>query len=477
MTEAAPRANFPARFRRRLTVIFVVVASSASGALAASSYTAVTAQRERSFVDRATFQAATTAALLRSDVEPDDIGERLAAFGETLTADVVALAGDSSFASSPRLDRALLPASLVNDRPLDGDAAEISVGGTNYRIIGMTAERSGTDLYFFFSREELEESLRELATILAVGWIAVTAISAGVGAFVARRTLRPVRTAADAARAIAEGLLDTRLPVSGSDEFSTLARTFNEMAQALQAKLDELSIAHQRERRFTGDVAHELMTPLGALVAEASVLETHLDGMEPTARRMAELLVSDIRRLRSLVEELLELARLDAERAVGDYEEVSIGALITPIAATLSTDGIRLSGDVDTVVHVNRGCLERIVSNLIRNAVVHGRPPIDIEVAAGRSMVLVSVRDHGPGLAPDDVPHVFDRFYKADSSRSGGGTGLGLAIASEYARLIGADLSVANHPQGGAVFTLALNPPAVQRQRRRPRPDVRDLAR
>jgi two-component system, OmpR family, sensor histidine kinase MtrB len=431
------------------------VASSASGALAVSSYTAVSAYRERSFVERSRFQALTNAALLRRDVQPQDIEERLAAFGETLTADVVAVLGDRTFSSAPLLSEDLVPVELRELDALDADAAEVTVGDTGYRVVGVTAQRSGTELYFFFSRAELRESLRELLRILVVAWMAVTAIAGGVGIFVARRTLRPVRSAADAAHAVAEGLLDTRLEVSGSDEFSTLAQAFNEMAHALQTKLDELSAAHQRERRFTGDVAHELMTPLGALVTEASVLEAHLDQMPPTARRMAELVAADIRRLRQLVEELLELARVDAATAAGDAGPVRIEDVIArSIVAAGTPEGVVVEGDVEAVVVTNSGCLERILSNLVRNAIVHGRRPVTVGAKVSARSAEIQVRDAGDGIPGEHLPHVFDRFYKADPSRSGGGSGLGLAIALEYARLIGATLEAGNAPGGGALFTL-----------------------
>src|SRR5207247_2816676 len=130
----------------------------------------------------------------------------------------------------------------------------------------------------------------------------------------ARRPLGACGRASAAARSIAEGLLDTRLPVQGRDEFGAWAASFNEMAQALEDKIAALSEARERERRFTADVAHELRTPLTALVSEASLLREHLDRMPEDVRRPAELLVDDVARLRRLVEDLMAVSRLAAGR-------------------------------------------------------------------------------------------------------------------------------------------------------------------
>ena len=453
-------AAFPVRFRRRLALTVMAVASIASGVLALGGFLFVREYRENSFVNRADLQADTTAALLRRDVRPTDVQDRLAAFGETLAADVVAADGASEFTSADHLSVDAVPDSLLEDPT--SPPREIELRGERYRVVGRVAPESGTRLYFFFSRSELSTSLRELATILAAGWCAVTVAAAIAGSLVARHTLRPVRTAAVAARAVAEGLLDTRMTAAGSDEFATMARAFNEMAQALEAKIEELSAAHERERRFTGDVAHELMTPLGAIVAEASLLESHLDELPPEPRRMAELLVADARRLRTLVEELLELSRADAATEVAPDDAQPVGSFLVSVLQQGGYEGIVLSGDLDIEVAVNTACLTRVVSNLVQNAQHHGAPPIEMHVERLGAGVRIAVRDHGPGIAPGDLPHLFERFYKADQSRSEKGAGLGLAIATEYTRLLNGHLRAENHPGGGAVFTLSV-PPAVTR--------------
>jgi signal transduction histidine kinase len=328
------------------------------------------------------------------------------------------------------------------------------VAGTHYLVVGGPGG-GDTELYFFFSEEGLRHDLALLRNILA-GGVGILVLLAGfAGALLARQTLRPVGRASDAARSLAEGLLETRLPVEGRDEFGSWAQSFNEMAAALETKIADLSAAQARERRFTADVAHELRTPLTALVGEASLLAEHLDSMPPESRRPAELLVADVGRLRRLVEDLMEISRFDAGQENVHAETVELGALT---AATVRARGwearVRLEADEVELTSDPRR-LERIVANLVGNAVEHGDTAVAVRVGSDGGP-FVEVADHGPGIAREHLPHLFERFYKADAARSGGGTGLGLAIAQENARLLGGRIEVWSEPGKGTRFTLRL---------------------
>ena len=149
----------------------------------------------------------------------------------------------------------------------------MSVGDARYVLVGGNVVGTDTHLYFFFPEDELWSELADLRNILLAGTVLLVLLAAGAGALVARRTLAPVARASEAAQSIAEGLLETRLPVEREDEFGAWAQSFNEMAEALDAKISALAAAQERERRFTSDVAHELRTPLTALVAEAEALD------------------------------------------------------------------------------------------------------------------------------------------------------------------------------------------------------------
>ena len=208
------------------------------------------------------------------------------------------------------------------------------------------------------------------------------------------------------------------------------------MADALEGKITALSEAQARERRFTADVAHELRTPLTAIVNEASLLADHIDQMPAEARRPAELLVEDVKRLRDLVEDLMEISRLDAGTQPLRPEPVDLGALVeTAIRARGWEERVRVdAGRLVLVTDPRR--VERIVANLIGNALEHGGKDVAARVGRDSLRAFVEVSDRGPGIAREDLPHLFDRFYKADPARAGRGTGLGLAIALENARLL-----------------------------------------
>jgi two-component system, OmpR family, sensor histidine kinase MtrB len=335
----------------------------------------------------------------------------------------------------------------------------VKVAGTHYLVVG--GPSGNTELYFFFSEQNLQHELAQLRTILLAGVGILVLVAGLVGALLARSTLRPVARASAAARSLAEGLLETRLPVTGRDEFGGWAQAFNEMAAALEAKISALSLAQARERRFTADVAHELRTPLTALVGEASLLADHLDSIPPESRRPAELLIADVGRLRRLVEDLMEISRFDAGRESVHAETVDLGSLTAAaIRARGWDERVRLDAE-EVVVTSDPRRLERIVGNLIGNAFEHGGRGVAVRVGRDGVGAFVEVVDQGPGILPEHLPHLFDRFYKADPSRSGRGTGLGLAIAQENARLLGGQIEVWSELGEGTRFTLRLDEPVT----------------
>jgi two-component system, OmpR family, sensor histidine kinase MtrB len=458
MTERS-RAIHPGRLRRRLTLAFALTAGIAAAALAAGSFVIVREARLDDSRDRALEQSRFNL-VLASEVLPTEGPEGLLdAYARRGNFETVLLVDGTAYPSSLSLSEEQIPEDLrglVEDGQLAYERTDVA--DTRYLVTG--GEVPGGDgsdqAYFFFSEEELWDDLAQLRNILLIGLGIVVFVAALAGALLARRTLAPVARASSAARSLAEGLLDTRLPVESSDEFGVWAASFNEMADALEGKITELSEAQARERRFTADVAHELRTPLTAIVNEASLLGEHIERMPPEARRPAELLVEDVKRLRDLVEDLMEISRLDAGTQPVRPERVDIGSLV---AAALRARGWerRVDIDVDEVVlTTDPRRFERIVANLIGNALEHGGRDVAVRVGIDGVGAYVEVTDHGPGIAREDLPHLFERFYKADPARTGRGTGLGLAIALENARLLGGDLEVASEPGVGARFTLRL---------------------
>jgi two-component system sensor histidine kinase MtrB len=441
--------------RRRLTIAFMLAVGLSAAALALGSYFVVRHSLLADSVASAEQQARRNLA-----VAPAYLGqgtdELLAAYGRSTAGFRTAgIRRGRPFSSSPSAGMRQVPAGLrrlVSRGELGYERTDVA--GDHYLVVGGPAGQE-TELYYFFPENGLRHDLALLRNILA-GGVGILVLLAGfAGALLARQTLRPVGRASDAARSLAEGLLETRLPVEGRDEFGSWAQSFNEMASALETKIADLSAAQARERRFTADVAHELRTPLTALVGEASLLAEHLDSMPPESRRPAELLVADVGRLRRLVEDLMEISRFDAGQENVHAETVELGALTAATVRARGWEGrVRLEADEVELTSDPRR-LERIVANLVGNAVEHGDTDVAVRVGSDGGP-FVQVADHGPGIAREHLPHLFERFYKADAARSGAGTGLGLAIAQENARLLGGRIEVWSEPGKGTRFTLRL---------------------
>jgi two-component system sensor histidine kinase MtrB len=442
-------------FRRRLTITFALAVGLSAAALGTGTYFVVRHNLLADSVDSSVTQTRRNLVVARAygSAQTGDLVQAYRGRGDFET---VAAHNGQVFLSGTSVTLQSVPSGLrqvVAVGELGYQRATIA--GRHYVVTG-TPAANGTRLYFFFPEDEVWHELAQLRNIL-LGGVGILALLAAVaGVVLARSTLRPVGRASAAAQSIAEGLLETRLPVEGQDEFGAWAQSFNEMAAALEAKIGELQAAQARERRFTSDVAHELRTPVTALLGEASLLGEHLDRMPPESRRPAELLIADVGRLRRLVEELMEISRFDAGVENVHAEEVDVAALV---AGTVRARGweerVRLNGDGLELTSDPRR-LERIVANLVGNALEHGASEVSVRLARDDGSALVEVADDGPGIAPEHLPHLFERFYKADAARSGEGTGLGLAIAQENARLLGGEISVLSEPGAGSAFTLRL---------------------
>jgi signal transduction histidine kinase len=439
----------------------MLVAGFAAAVLAVSSYFIVREARLSDSLDRALEQGRFNLVLAGETLDPSptttETSDLLDAYERRGTFETVGRTGTRAFSSSLSLGDEQIPAAL-QELVAGGRLAyeRVDIGGTRYLVVGGRVPSADTELYYFFDEDRVWDELGQLRTILLSVLGAVALLGGLVGFVLARGLLRPVARASVAAHSLAEGLLDTRLPVESEDEFGAWAASFNEMAEALEAKITALSEAQARERRFTSDVSHELRTPLTALVAEASLLAEHLDRMPEAARRPAELLVNDVARLRDLVEDLMEISRLDAGEARIRKEPVDLGSLVrTAVHSRRWDDRVTIDRE-EVVVSTDPRRLERIVANLVGNALEHAGRDVSVRVGKDGVAAFVEVSDSGPGIPPDRLPHVFDRFYKADSSRAGPGSGLGLAIALENARLLGGDLEVWSEVGRGTRFTLRL---------------------
>jgi two-component system sensor histidine kinase MtrB len=343
---------------------------------------------------------------------------------------------------------------LYWQRIVEGDKPYL-VGGT--KVIG-----GGPTGYMLKSLEPEAKDLNSLAWSLGIATGLALIGSALLAQAAATTVLKPVHRLGTAARRLGEGKLDTRLRVSGTDELADLSRTFNRTAESLEKRVADMSAREQASRRFVADMSHELRTPLTAITAVTEVLEEELDAetgsVDPMIEPAVRLVVSETRRLNNLVENLMEVTRFDAGTARLVLDNVDIADQITAcIDARAWLDAVDLDAERGIMARLDPRRLDVILANLIGNALKHGGSPVRVSVRDEDNDLVIEVQDHGPGIPEDVLPHVFDRFYKASASRPRSeGSGLGLSIALENAHIHGGEITAANSPEGGAVFTLRL---------------------
>lgn len=321
-------------------------------------------------------------------------------------------------------------------------------------------------LYLVYNLREQQETLNFVQTALLLGGIALVLLIGAAAYLVSRLVVGPVRIAAATSEKLAAGMLEERLPTQGEDELATLARSFNRMADSIQRQIGQLADLSQVQQRFVSDVSHELRTPLTTIRLAGDVLYDQRENFPPATARTAELLHAQIERFEALLADLLEMSRYDAGAVQLELEPTNLVPLVedaiealAPLAQEKSTE-IRLvapGGYFEADVDARR--VRRILQNLLGNAIDHGEArSIDVHVDSDARAVAIAVRDHGIGMTPEELEHVFDRFWRADPSRqrSTGGTGLGLAISQEDAAVHGGRLDVWSEPGRGSCFRLTL---------------------
>jgi signal transduction histidine kinase len=289
------------------------------------------------------------------------------------------------------------------------------------------------------------------------GWVAATVGTALVALLLAfalsGRILRPIGELTAAARRMREGDLDVRVVPRGDDEIARLAHAFNGMAE-------RLAQTERAKRQLVGDVAHELRSPVTNLRCG---LEAIQDGLVAPDRARVDALHSETLLLQRLIGDLQDLALADAGGLLLEREPVDVGAAIQRALGADVGGGARVTVSVDDAARVlaDAGRLEQMLRNLISNAKRHTPPDGAIEIRARRDggVVRIAVRDTGCGIAPEHLPHVFERFYRADPSRdrATGGAGLGLAIVRRLAEAHGGSATAHSDGEGrGSTFTVEL---------------------
>jgi two-component system sensor histidine kinase MprB len=323
---------------------------------------------------------------------------------------------------------------------------DADVDGTSVRVY-VASTGQGTAVEVGRSLTEVEQALRDLVWTLTAISLAAIGLAAFMGRLVAAAAVAPVHRAAKAAETVARtGELSHHIAVPGGDDLGRLAVSFNTM-------LDALSDSLARQRQLVADASHELRTPLATVRTNVEVL-ADADQLDPADRTMLiHDTVAQIGELTRLVGDLVELARGDGQEepfTVIDLDELT-RRVVDVVGRSHPSIGFRVDG-VPSLIRGAPGRVSRAVSNLVDNAAKWSPPGAGVEIAVRNG--TVTVRDHGPGVDPADLPHLFDRFYRSPTARSMPGSGLGLAIVKQVADSHGGTVTAVDALGGGTRFVL-----------------------
>lgn len=300
------------------------------------------------------------------------------------------------------------------------------------------------------SLTDVDRSLAKIKNLLILISGFGIAFAAGLGLLVSRAALAPVRRLTTATETVREtGDLSERIDVSGTDELSRLAGSFNAMLGALEE-------SSRSQRQLVADASHELRTPLTSLRTNIEVLAKKRELPEGERERLLADVVEQLGEMTTLISELIELARGSQQPAEPEEVRLDLVTFDAVERTRRNRPNVTFTTDLDqSVVQGVPSTIERAIGNLLDNAAKWSPPGGEVEVAVRDGEVLV--RDHGPGIDEEDLPHVFDRFYRARSARGLPGSGLGLAIVRQVAEAHGGTVVAERANGGGTLMTLSLN--------------------
>ena len=447
------------RLRTRVTLFFAFIALLAGIVLIGVTYGLTRNNLLDDEETAARQQAFANAELVRQQltVDPESVGPFFDDELRTETGGFAVLTSsrDPSLraATDQRFTLRDFPERLVDAVRAGDTAVQIdTIGGSQYLAVGVHIAEYEASYFEAFPLADTESTLTAILTALALGVIGTVVLATLFGLATSRRLLRPLSQVADAAEEIASGGLDTRLDAESDPDLDRLAGSFNEMADAVQARIE-------REARFASDVSHELRSPITALAAAVEVLDARRDDIPERTQQALDVVVSQVRRFDAMVIDLLELARLDAGATDLTVEDVVLVDLVRRIAARVGEPDVPIviSPGTPEEVTIDKVRFERILANLLENARNHGGGPLRIELSpVGPDRFRLAVEDGGPGVAQSERERIFERFARGSAARHRIGTGLGLALVAEHSAAMSGTAWVQDRIGGGARFVVEL---------------------
>jgi two-component system sensor histidine kinase MprB len=370
--------------------------------------------------------------------------------GESVYAQLVYSTGKVTLPTGPRTDLGDVSAAT---QVAAGDRGpfytEMETSGLHLRVYTAPLAK-GQAIEIARPLDEVDSNLSQLALILALACVGGIIVGGGLGYLVSRAAVAPVERLRRAAEQVATTRdLSRRIETGGQDELAALARSFNQMLEALDGSLGA-------QRQLVADASHELRTPIASIRTNIEVL-AHQDLVDEHERKalLADV-VEQLEELTGLIGDLIDLARdSDNEQEAATVFRLDHLAAEVAERVRVRNPSVKVEAKLEPcAVRAVEARVERAISNLLDNAVKWSPPDGEIEVSV--SACELSVRDHGPGIGPGDLPHVFDRFYRSPHARGLPGSGLGLAIVRQVAETAGGTVTAGNAPDGGAVLTMRL---------------------
>ncbi|MET0953872.1 MAG: HAMP domain-containing sensor histidine kinase [Aeromicrobium sp.] len=432
----------------RVAILTTMAVALTLGAASAIVFLTVRAQFETS-LDEGMFQRAKD--VVESGYSPSEDQEKTA---DTL-AGIKILVVQGGKLMTRRQDKGFPYGQLEYDVSIGAakqSARTLSYNGTPYRVVAVQA-RPGTALVLAQPMDSIRQALERLKIVLLLTSSLGVAIAGVAGWAVATNGLRPVRRLTEATEHVARTTDLTPIEVTGRDELARLTTSFNAMLQALDA-------SQERQRQLVADAGHELRTPLTSLRTNIELIGQAADNTERhlTDEQRHEIM-GDVRaqleELTTLVGDLVELAR--DEPLSRDPEPLDLADVVTQAVDRVRLRAQEVEVEVDLTPWMVIGepqLLERAITNLLDNAAKWSPPGGTIRVTLREGRVTIT--DEGPGIAAEDLPHIFDRFYRSSEARTLPGSGLGLSIVKRAAERHGGTVEVSSPPEGGTVFTLTL---------------------